>query len=1091
MVRCPAALVFFCLINFFSFGQHLTSHEIKNYSPLQFQSHNQNWDIVQDNRGILFFANGDGILEFDGLNWRKILITRHTSVLSLAINDHGRVYAGGIGEFGYLDPDAIGNLKYQSLSDRLPDSLQNTFNNIWKTFCIGDKIFFQGDKICFVYHNDTLGHFRVNQSISAAYSVLDEFWYHVLGKGIYAFRNNKAELLKGSEFYSEKPIISVFPFDSVHHLVISGVQGIYLYNIHTGENNPFKPGINKLLKDQKVLSATRLKNNDYAIGAMPLGLIIFSPDGEIKNAYSFEDGLYSGNINFIYEDREGLVWCVSDKGITKIYYGLPITTLKEGDGFKGIINTVIKHNGNMYLGTNEGVFKLKNKDIFNQEKSKYKKIPEINSQCFDLESCNGKIIATTTEGTIEINDKDEVEKIKHFYSRAISVINDSPETILIGGRNEVRAFKKDAGKWKEILHIDKFPDEVLHIEQDDEVKDSLVFWLGLFSNGVARLSLDKNFSNFSYQVFSTNAGFEEGYVVPNKVNNKLMFITKFKQVYEYDRANGVFFNDTLISPILNVESSYLLKSDSHQNIYVEASGPIYFLRKTENGYKADRRSLSNLGAGYINDIFIDEDDKAWLGCETALIRFDPEMEANHDFTYYTHIRKVVSGKDSVLFAGYFHENGKLSLNQVPSFIKRLPYKQNDISFFFSAPFFQENEKLLFSYKLEGYNEDFTEWTNETKATYTNLFEGEYIFKVKAKNIYGNESTVAEYKFSISAPWFRTPLAYGGYGLSVLGIIYFLIVLNAKRLKAANIRLQNIIHEKTAEIVGQRDVLQQQKEEMEIQKEALQLKNTEITDSILYARRIQRALLPAEEKVSTNLPDHFVLFRPKDIVSGDFYWAKENKPENLWYVAAADCTGHGVPGAFLTMLGNSFLNEILSSGAPLTPAQVLNPLREKFIHELGQTGRTGENKDGMDVSLIRLNLKTLELQWSGANNPLWIINPNRSHWPEKAVFFGDDMEGIEIKPDKQPIGYTDNPLPFTNHSVQLKKGDLIYIFTDGYADQFGGQKGKKFKSRSLKKLLLSIQHLSLNEQKKKLEENFEKWKGDLEQVDDVCIIGVRI
>jgi serine phosphatase RsbU (regulator of sigma subunit) len=228
-------------------------------------------------------------------------------------------------------------------------------------------------------------------------------------------------------------------------------------------------------------------------------------------------------------------------------------------------------------------------------------------------------------------------------------------------------------------------------------------------------------------------------------------------------------------------------------------------------------------------------------------------------------------------------------------------------------------------------------------------------------------------------------------------------------------------------------------------------------------------------VSKHLPPHFVLFKPKDIVSGDFYWKLE-KNDHL-YLAAADCTGHGVPGAFLTMLGVSFLNEINADARLLTPAQILDQLRDRIIKELGQTGKAMENKDGMDISLLRLNLKTYEALWAGANNPLFYVEANGNL--------------IEVKADKQPVAHYAVMNPFNDNVINFKKGDAFYLFTDGYADQFGGPSGKKFKYKQLQEKLIETLSLPVEDQKKKLNLIFEEWRGKLEQIDDVCVIGMRL
>ncbi|MBL4624593.1 MAG: SpoIIE family protein phosphatase [Flavobacteriales bacterium] len=291
----------------------------------------------------------------------------------------------------------------------------------------------------------------------------------------------------------------------------------------------------------------------------------------------------------------------------------------------------------------------------------------------------------------------------------------------------------------------------------------------------------------------------------------------------------------------------------------------------------------------------------------------------------------------------------------------------------------------------------------------------------------------------------------------------------------------------------KDEVSIQKDEAENQREYLEEAYKNITDSIQYAKRIQQAVLKSEEHQSKHLPEHFIMFEPKDIVSGDFYWAQEMGDD--LYMAVADCTGHGVPGAFMSMLGIAFLNDIFSDYSGLSPAQTLDELRNRIISELGQTGKEGENRDGMDISLIRLNLKTNHLEWSGANNSLYLLRQSDAiSEPDIKEMKHTAHDGLilsEIKPDKQPIGYYDYMNPFTNHSVQLDKGDVIYLFSDGYADQFGGLKGKKLKYKPFKELIIQNFSESMDMQKLLLNKYFKNWKGEHEQVDDVCVLGVRV
>ncbi|KPK83601.1 MAG: hypothetical protein AMS27_12405 [Bacteroides sp. SM23_62_1] len=255
---------------------------------------------------------------------------------------------------------------------------------------------------------------------------------------------------------------------------------------------------------------------------------------------------------------------------------------------------------------------------------------------------------------------------------------------------------------------------------------------------------------------------------------------------------------------------------------------------------------------------------------------------------------------------------------------------------------------------------------------------------------------------------------------------------------------------------------------------LDIQHRNITESIHYAEKIQTAILPEQKLMDELMPEYFVLFKPRDIVSGDFYWVSQVKQKIIFCIA--DCTGHGVPGAFMSLLGITFLDDIVNQRNVLSSNEILNNLRKELIKALKQTGKVKEQKEGMDIALCQYDKKTSRLEYAGANNPLYHIR--------NGVF-------EEFKADRMSIGYEENISgPFRLHTFQIKKGDIIYLFSDGYADQFGGPDGKKFKYGGLKKYLLEIHEMPMGMQKMLLEENFCSWKGDREQIDDVILMGVR-
>jgi tetratricopeptide (TPR) repeat protein len=306
-----------------------------------------------------------------------------------------------------------------------------------------------------------------------------------------------------------------------------------------------------------------------------------------------------------------------------------------------------------------------------------------------------------------------------------------------------------------------------------------------------------------------------------------------------------------------------------------------------------------------------------------------------------------------------------------------------------------------------------------------------------------------------------------YGTSSGGLLLFMLLAFAIRGSRQKKKANAIISE-------QKRLVEIQKREVESGKELVEEKQKEILDSINYAKRLQDAILPSLKFVTEQFPESYVFYQPKDIVAGDFYWME--KSGNLVFIAAADCTGHGVPGAMVSVVCSNALNRAVKEFGITEPGKILDKTRELVVKTFEKSG--SDVKDGMDISLCAINYDTNELHWSGANNPLWYL---------------DNHSGTitEIKPDKQPIGKSENVLPFTTHTRSLQNISTLYLFTDGYADQFGGPSGKKFKYKPFENFLLSIRDLDIQEQKAQLQKKLNEWKGSLEQVDDILVIVIRL
>lgn len=557
------------------------------------------------------------------------------------------------------------------------------------------------------------------------------------------------------------------------------------------------------------------------------------------------------------------------------------------------------------------------------------------------------------------------------------------------------------------------------------------------------------------------------------------------------------YNGTATFKTINKENGLTYQSvtsiceDAKKQIWIgtEGGGAFVYGNNVYQNYKVKDGLVSD----FITLVTTDENKNVWLGTNKGLSKFNSSTNTfqsylkNDGFTGIETKSKSVYKDDegNIWFGtvnGVFKYNSKydvpvsleplLQITSLKINSKEYPigsdlqlsYKENSLSFDYVGISFSNPDEVKYKVKLEGVDEDWRPATKQTFQIFSNLHPGKYIFKVMACNNFGicNAEPIS-ISFTITPPFWKTWWFYVLVAIVSITLIFSFIKIRERNLIIEKKILEEKVKERTAEVVEKNIELDE--------------KNKDITASIRYAKRIQDAILPPDEFVRKFLPKTFVLFKPKDIVSGDFYWLADKKDMVLF--AAVDCTGHGVPGAFMSIVGHNLLDQIVGEHGITEPAKILNELNKSVSDTLRQS-YTEDNsvKDGMDISLCCFNRKTNVMEYAGAYNPLWLIR---------------NGELTEIKADKFPIGNlkAGENKKFTNHSIPLEKGDTLYIFSDGYADQFGGPQGKKFKYSAFKQLLLDNQNLSMEEQGELLEKEMAKWQGSIEQVDDILVIGTRL
>jgi serine phosphatase RsbU (regulator of sigma subunit)/ligand-binding sensor domain-containing protein len=458
-------------------------------------------------------------------------------------------------------------------------------------------------------------------------------------------------------------------------------------------------------------------------------------------------------------------------------------------------------------------------------------------------------------------------------------------------------------------------------------------------------------------------------------------------------------------------------------------------------------------------LFLDRNDILWVGTYHGVSNFNIRAKSTQNLAPVCYIEKMFLNGERIQ-----PESGE-------------PFAHNENNFIFeiSALSFSDETSVEYDYYLRSKGNKYSAYHrgSEYRAIYNNLPPGKYEFIYKAKgknNIWGYTEN---FSFTIRKAWYNTWVFRVSVIILFIAGTYLFYIIRIRTIKAQKDKLEQQVRERTHELEVANTEIEAQRDFARYQRDQIAQQQKSIMDSINYAQTIQNSLLPSSQILKTQLPEHFILYKPRDIVSGDFYWFSETKSH--YYVAAADCTGHGVPGAFMSMLGMALMNEIVNKHSDIDPDSLLNELRSQIIETLHQKGDPSAAKDGIDMVVCKIDSQNSRMLFAGANNPLYLVR---------------DKELTAYKTDKMPVSIHLIMKPFTAYEIDLKPGDAVYLFSDGYVDQFGGPHGKKFKYQAFKRLLVSISDKEMHKQGLQLDREFEQWKGDLGQVDDVVVIGLK-
>jgi len=1044
--------------------------------------------LIQDSKGLIWIGTQDGLNRFDGYNF-KIYKNNPADSLSLSNNFINSLYEDSDGYIWIATNYGL-----------------NRYNPVTEDFKV------------FLSEPANLNSLKENQVYDIYQDKLGYIW--VKTENYLSRLNLKNNTFRHYEHYNDVfsflPTNPKFPIFEDHkgQLWVGTKDGLNYFDRKLEIFKRYKSDPN----DKQSLSNDRVKvifedsKNNLWIGTEN-GLNKFDWNTEKFNRYGAQNSLSNNNINDIFEDNNGRLWIATDDGLNVynkktndfiIYDRFAFNSdLILATSFSSILQD---KTGILWFGTLQGILKVKEQgNMFKLYSKRANGEPLFsNNYIASLYEKDGTVWVGTWGTGLFLFNRDNFG-VKRYSTENSNLVNDYIHAIFedskgrmwIGTQNGLCQFDLKANKIEHIHSLGKPPvfknNRVYDIIEDREGYIWVATKFGLHKidqdtiisfihNPSDSLSLS---ANLVYDLIEGNNGdiwiaTERGLNRYNRKSNTIKNSFKAKNCKECLDRNEIL---------------YIYEDTSLNSIWLGTVAGLYRYGLDDNLIKAYTEA-DGLPNNLIYSIIPDKYGNLWLSTNKGLSRFNPknedfvnfsvadglqDNEFNHGASYKSKSGELFFGGISGFNAFYpdsisiQHKAPDVVITSIEIITKNgiqklqlsndnhieIPYSNNLITIEFAVMDYANPHKNIFQYMLEGSEDEWINIGNRRFATFTNLPSGKYTFHVRGANsghIWSEEG--AALNITVVTPIWKSKLAYILYILLSATLIIWFFQYRTRSLRKANQELKE--KEEIAKQVA-------------IQKEELVLKNKNITDSILYAKRIQEALLPPLTRFFKILPQSFVLHKAKDIVSGDFYWINQKKDKI--FIAVVDCTGHGVPGAFMSIIGFELLRKITDDQGVDDAAQILKDLNKGVATTFGMSADNVRLKDGMDIALCIIDTKKAELEFAGAFRPLYFIRDNKIQ---------------EIRGDRFSVGLLseDEAEQITSTHIKLKKNDVFYIFSDGYADQFGGPEGKKFKYRRFRHLLLTIHKLQLDQQYRYLEKTFDDWRANYEQVDDVLILGFR-
>nr|WP_294922818.1 triple tyrosine motif-containing protein [uncultured Flavobacterium sp.] len=829
---------------------------ITNYNSKTYKAASVNWDIIQDSRGMMFFANHFGIMQFDGVGWNIVSQPENRSMVrSLAIDKKNKIYVGAQGEFGYTVQLANGQYKYTSLVKLIPDDARN-FGDVLHTVVRNkDVVFFSNDRI-FIYKNNKIKVISSETNFDDFYEVNKEIYVSDNTKGLLKLDNDILKEIPNSVEFLGMKISKIFQTKE-GLLLLTQKKGFFIYK--NNQIQPFATEADYLLKKNQITVGIRLSDGYFGIGTRQSGLIIMDSSGQLIQHINGQSGLQNEYVTNLKTDKEGNLWVTMKEGISLIQISSPLSRILDTLNTETKIYCSLIYQNKLYIGTDNGLFWIDWEAYRSgkRENAHFQHITGMSENVWNIGFFGGSLLAFEKNGVFEVSNNSAKLVAETDGAWKGIIIPNHPDLLLVGGYTGLHLLKNIRGSWVYQNKIKGFGESSRIIETDKEGN----IWIAHGYKGIYKIRFNSTFDAVSNVVFYNQAdGFPSSLFLNTfKINNEILFGTT-KGVYKQDLTSGKMIPDPVFKKYLGMENHIrLLKADNQNDIwYVSGENTGKINQRKQGNLHLEELPFRKLRYLYIpgfENIQTTTNGDVFFGTQNGLIHYNVAKNKSYQSKFKAVISEVKSifPQDSLLFSSRF-DVLPTNIKSQDVFCPVLSYSNNALHFSFASMHYDEADATKYQYWLEGFEPKWSDWSLQTEKEYTNLPENEYIFHVRAKNIYDVVSEEAVFKFEISPPWYRTIWAYMLYLLLFCTLIYA-IIKDQKNI-AERDREQLILNQEKELLLNRAELNEQklalEKENMAIMRENLEttinLKNAKVASNTVNLIHLNEILLSIKELI---------------------------------------------------------------------------------------------------------------------------------------------------------------------------------------------------------------------------------------------------